>query len=150
MKIPLNILPEHTIQQYNMQEHAKNGFVYLEIWKAIYDLPQVGILADKQLRKFLKPARYYEVVHTSDLTTSKIIWNSVLSTEGARFMGIDIKNVYLGTPLSWFEYMKMPLNVLPEHTIQQYNMREHVNNGFFYFEIQKAIHGLPQADISAN
>ena len=37
---------------------------------------------------------------TADLTTSKIIWNSVLSTEGAQFMGIDIKNFYLGTPLS--------------------------------------------------
>ena len=32
---------------------------------------------------------------TSDLTTSKIIWNSVLSTEDARFMGIDIKNFCL-------------------------------------------------------
>ena len=55
---------------------------------------------------------------TADLTTSKIIWNSVLSAEGARFMGIDIKNFYLGTPLDRFEYMKMPLNILPEHTIQ--------------------------------
>eukprot|EP00804_Cyclotella_cryptica_P021893 CCRYP_000851-RA/>CCRYP_000851-RA protein AED:0.26 eAED:0.15 QI:0/0/0/1/0/0.33/3/0/868 len=29
---------------------------------------------------------------TADLTTSKILWNSVLSTKGARFMGIDIKS----------------------------------------------------------
>ena len=72
---------------------------------------------------------------TADLTTSKIIWNSVLSTEGARFMGIYIKNFYLGTPLDRFEYMKMPLNILPEHTIRQYNMREHAKNGFVYFEI---------------
>jgi hypothetical protein len=35
---------------------------------------------------------------TADLTTSKILWNSVLSTEGATFMGIDISNFYLGTP----------------------------------------------------
>ena len=27
---------------------------------------------------------------TADLTTSKILWNSVLSTEGATFIGIDI------------------------------------------------------------
>ena len=60
---------------------------------------------------------------TADLTTSKIVWNSVLSTEGARFMGIDIKNFYLGTPLDQFEYMKMPLHLLPEHIIEQYNMR---------------------------
>ena len=87
---------------------------------------------------------------TADLTTSKIIWNSVLSTEGARFMGIDIKNFYLGTPLDRYEYMKMPLNLLPEHIIQQYNMREHAKNGFVYFEIRKAIYGLPQAGILAN
>ena len=60
---------------------------------------------------------------TADLTTSKIVWNSVFSTEGARFMGIDIKNFYLGTPLDQFEYMKMPLHLLPEHIIEQYNMR---------------------------
>ena len=36
----------------------------------------------------------------ADLTASKIIWNSVLSIEGARFMGIDIKNFYLGSPLN--------------------------------------------------
>ena len=35
---------------------------------------------------------------TADLTTSKILWNSFLSTEGAKFMGIDISNFYLGTP----------------------------------------------------
>ena len=80
---------------------------------------------------------------TADLTTSKIVWNSVLSTEGARFMGIDIKNFYLGTPLDQFEYMKMPLHLLPEHSIEQYNMREQATIGFVYFKICKAIYGLP-------
>ena len=32
---------------------------------------------------------------TADLTTSKILWNSVLSTEGAKFMGIDIKSFFI-------------------------------------------------------
>jgi hypothetical protein len=32
---------------------------------------------------------------TADLTTLKIMWNSVLSTEGACFMGVDIKSFYL-------------------------------------------------------
>ena len=45
----------------------------------------------------------------ANLTTSKILWNSVLSTEGATFMGIDISNVYLGTPMDRYEYMKIPL-----------------------------------------
>ena len=36
---------------------------------------------------------------TADLTTSKIIWKSVLSTKDAKYMCIDIKNFYLGNPL---------------------------------------------------
>ena len=36
---------------------------------------------------------------TADLTTSKILWNSVLITQDAKYMCIDIKNFYLGTPL---------------------------------------------------
>ena len=80
---------------------------------------------------------------TVDLNTSKIEWNSILSTEGARFMGIDIKNFYLDTPLDQFKYMKMPPHLLPEHIIEQYNMQEQAKNGFVYFEICKAIYGLP-------
>eukprot|EP00804_Cyclotella_cryptica_P024678 CCRYP_001679-RA/>CCRYP_001679-RA protein AED:0.42 eAED:0.42 QI:0/-1/0/1/-1/1/1/0/148 len=32
---------------------------------------------------------------TADLTTSKILWNSVLSTKNAKFMGLDLKSFYL-------------------------------------------------------
>jgi len=39
-----------------------------------------------------------------DLTTSKILWNSVLITKDAKFMGIDISNFYLGTPMDGYEY----------------------------------------------
>jgi hypothetical protein len=36
---------------------------------------------------------------TADLTTSKLMWNSVLSTKGAKYMRLDIKNFYLTAPL---------------------------------------------------
>jgi hypothetical protein len=36
---------------------------------------------------------------TADLTTAKILINSVFSTLGAKFLVIDIKNFYLNTPL---------------------------------------------------
>jgi hypothetical protein len=32
------------------------------------------------------------------------MWNSVLSTVGARYMCLDIKNFYLTTPLHRYEY----------------------------------------------
>jgi hypothetical protein len=36
---------------------------------------------------------------TAGLTTAKILIKSVISTKGARFLVVDIKNFYLNTPL---------------------------------------------------
>ena len=42
----------------------------------------------------------YEITtRTADLTTSKIMWNLVISTPGARFACADAQNFYLCTPL---------------------------------------------------
>ena len=75
---------------------------------------------------------------TANLTTFKILWNSVVSTEGAQFASFDISNMYLHTPLAPedYEYMRIPLKVLPEHTIRQYNLEEHQKGGFVYVEIR--------------
>ena len=67
MKIPLTLFPQHIINQYNLLPHVKGGYVYLEIRKSIYGLPQVGILANKQLQEKLKPEGYYKVAHTPGL-----------------------------------------------------------------------------------
>ena len=36
---------------------------------------------------------------TEDMIVAKILFNSIISTKGARFMKIDISNFYLMTPL---------------------------------------------------
>ena len=61
---------------------------------------------------------------TADFTTSKLLWNSVISTDDARFAALDVGNFYLETPLERYEYMRLPLKHFPEHTIEQYNLRE--------------------------
>ena len=63
MKMLLDIFPQSTIHQYNLTHHARTGFVYLEIRKVIYGLPQAGILANQLLRKRLWPQEYYKVAH---------------------------------------------------------------------------------------
>jgi len=68
----------------------------------------------------------------------------------AKFMGIDISNVYLGTPMDRYEYIKMPLALFPDHIIKQYNLGEKAKNGSVYLELRKAIYGLPQAGCLAN
>ena len=42
---------------------------------------------------------------TVDVTISKVMWNSVISIEGAQYACANVKNFYLNTPLDRFEYM---------------------------------------------
>jgi hypothetical protein len=87
---------------------------------------------------------------SADLTTSKCIWNSTLSFEGAKYMCLDVKNFYLGTPMDSFEYMRIPIKLIPQEIIVQYNLLQLVSDGHVYIEVQKGIYGLPQAGILAN
>ena len=87
---------------------------------------------------------------TVDLTTSKLMWNSVLSTEGAKYMCLDINNLYLTAPLDRYEYMKMLLSLFPAWTKEQYNLDKLAKYGFVYLEMHRSVWGLPQAGILAN
>ena len=87
---------------------------------------------------------------TADLITTKIMWNSFLSTQGAQYMCIDIKNMYLATPLDQYEYMKMPVDLILDNIMNLYNLHNKVKNGFVYMQIQRGLYVLPQAGILAN
>ncbi len=87
---------------------------------------------------------------TAQLTTAKILLNSVISTEGARFLVIDIKDFYLNMPMEWYEYMAIPLADIPNTIIEQYNLLEIAHNGNVYVKICKGMYGLPQAGRIAN
>jgi hypothetical protein len=84
---------------------------------------------------------------TANLTTSKLMWNSVLSTKGAKYMCLVIKIFYLTAPLNQFEYMKIPLSLFPSWAKEQYNLDRLAKNGFVYLEMHCAVWGLPQAGI---
>jgi hypothetical protein len=87
------------------------------------------------------------LTRTADLTTSKWLWNSVLSTEGTRIMCLDIKYFYLTAAMDYYEYMKIPLALFPEWIKKQYNLN---TRAFVFLEIRRAVWGLPQAGILAN
>ena len=61
---------------------------------------------------------------TADLITSKIMWNSVISTTNALYITADLKLFYLTAPMDRYKYMHMPLKIIPEHIIEQYNLCE--------------------------
>jgi hypothetical protein len=87
---------------------------------------------------------------TAGLTTAKILINSVISTLGAKFLVIDIKEFYLNTPLGRFEYMVINLSLLPQEKNDKYDLIELAQDGKVFIEIQKGMYGLPQAGILAN
>ena len=49
--------------------------------------------------------------------------NSVVSTEGAKFFTLDIKNFYLNTPMERFEYMRLKMEDIPENVIEKYGLK---------------------------
>ena len=69
---------------------------------------------------------------------------------GQKFAAAGIKNFYLNTPLDRYEYMCMPLKLILQPFIDQYNLQAKTKNGYVYIEIQKGMYGLPQAEILAN
>ena len=87
---------------------------------------------------------------TADLLTFKILLNSVISTPGARFICLDMKNFYLNTPMKRYEYMRLPLNLIPQEIIDRYNLMAIAHDGWVYMEIRKGMYGLPQAGKIAN
>jgi hypothetical protein len=89
-------------------------------------------------------------VPTANIDTSKLHWNSVVSTALAKYMCIDIKSFYLSAALEYYEYMKIPYALFPRWIIKQYGLEEHVQNGYIFLEMRRAVWGLPQAGILAN
>jgi hypothetical protein len=87
---------------------------------------------------------------TANITTFKILFNRILSTEDATMMMMDIKNYYIGTPLPRFEYMKMLLSRSPEEIVQKYNLNALAVDGWVYIDIQKVMYRLKQAGLLAN
>jgi hypothetical protein len=88
---------------------------------------------------------------TAEMLAAKILFNSVVSTPGAKFMTMDVSNFYLMTPLKRPEYIRVRLVDLPDEIIKEYKLRDKATkNGSIYLEVTKGMYGLPQAGLLAN
>ena len=83
------------------------------------------------------------------MTTLKIFVNSTLSTQGAKWLGLDVKNYYLGTPMDNYKYMFIPIHQIPQEILDHYNLHKIVHKGKVYVEICCGMYDLPQAGILA-
>ena len=87
---------------------------------------------------------------TAKMLLVKIFFNSVILTPGAKFMTMDIRNFYLGTPLKRKEYMRIKITDIPQEIIDEYKLNEIVTpEGWVYVEISCGMYCLPQSGIIA-
>ena len=59
----------------------------------------------------------------ASLTTTNCLLNSTISTPDARFMTLDIKDFFYGTPMVQYEYMKLTLYFFSYEIIKKYDLR---------------------------
>ena len=60
VRIRLEEIPQEFIDEYNLTPYAHNGWIYFEIIKGCYGLPQALRLANDLLRTRLNDNGYYE------------------------------------------------------------------------------------------
>ena len=63
---------------------------------------------------------------TAEMLVAKMLFNSVVSTPGAKFMTIDISNFYLQTPPKRKEYIRIKLADIPEEVVRKYKLQSKV------------------------
>ena len=79
-----------------------------------------------------------------------MLWNSVLSTPGAKLFTLNQENFYIGTPMACTQYMQLPIKIIPQEIINKYNLNDIVEDGWVYVKIVKGMYGLPEAGKTAN
>jgi hypothetical protein len=85
---------------------------------------------------------------TIDMITVKLHLISVISTKNTRYCTIDLKDLYLNTPMDRPEYMHMKICNLPPSFVKAYNLIDlATNDGTIYIKIQKGMYSLLQAGI---
>ena len=88
---------------------------------------------------------------TASVTTEKCVFNSVVSTPGARCLLADIKHFYLSNVLPYPEFMRILLKIIPQEIIHSYNHTVLVDKQvWIHMRIKKVIHGLKQYGIITN
>jgi len=89
---------------------------------------------------------------TADLSTVKILFNSIISMPNAQCMMGNLKDFYLGMPMEPkdYAYRRIPVSMLPTNIMDYYQLHALVHNGHVYVKIQCGMYGLPQAGLLAN
>jgi hypothetical protein len=150
MKILIKLFPRWIIEKYKLEKHVFNGYVHLELRRAVCGLPQAGILANKCLKRKLALFGYHECKNTPGLLyhdTRKITFTLVVDNFGVKYVDkcniehlitslkanyaltVDwTDNLYCGIFLDW-DYVNQWVDILMQ--------------GYISKKLQEYSHALP-------
>ncbi len=93
VRIKITDIPEEFILEYWLAgKDDINGWIYFEICRGCYGLPQAGLLANNLLREGLEEEGYYEAHSTPGLWKHKwcpIQFCLIVDDFGTEYMGIE-------------------------------------------------------------
>ena len=88
----------------------------------------------------------------ASLLETKIMLNSIISDahRGAKFMGLDLKDFFLASPMARPEYMRINYKHFPQDIKEMYNIDAlKASDNYVYVKIKRGMYGLKQAAILA-
>ena len=147
MSCTIQDIPQEIIDKYKLYELnlVHNGFVFVEIWKALFGLNQSGVLANTQISKVFEKEGYFQSEHTSGLWVHKTRYISfilVMDDFGVKYTKKEdvihlqsiikklyptttnwIGNRYLGVHLDWnykIQELKASISSYRKKTLLQF------------------------------
>ena len=91
----------NNIEEYDLSKASQNGWIYFEILRGCYGLPQSGRLANNLLHTCLEKVGYYDAVTTSGLWCHKwrlIQFVLLVDDFGTKYVGKEHALHLLKTP----------------------------------------------------
>ena len=92
IRIPRKLVPQAFIDEYGLESKIHNKYLYCEIRKGIYGLPQAGKLASTLLKQRLTTRGYIECMHTPELwrhVFRPVQFKLVVDDFGIKFVSVE-------------------------------------------------------------
>eukprot|EP00804_Cyclotella_cryptica_P029279 CCRYP_011676-RA/>CCRYP_011676-RA protein AED:0.16 eAED:0.06 QI:0/0/0/1/0/0/6/0/1468 len=147
MRIKADLVPAAFKEAYTLWDKIHNGYIYMEIRRGCYGLPQAGILANKLLKQRLSTDGYFELPHTPGLfkhISRPVQFSLVVDDFGIKYTGqehldhliqsirkhYDVKvdhtgSLYCGITLDW-HYEEKYLDIsMPGYVTKQLTKYNH-------------------------
>ena len=79
---------------------------------------------------------------TTSLLDTKLLINSAITDvrHGDSFMSLDIKDLFLSSPMLDAEFIRIPSKFIPQDIMKRHNFHQMTHNGSSYSKLNKGMH----------